>query len=87
VHPADHCPFLNRHDGRCGQYLSLGGGLRHAYRHCFGSYQTCPVYFELLVERQTRRNGIRDAHPSQPIVSLTIRRAPIACPTSHAAAA
>ena len=56
-HPAgcaDHCPFLNRRERRCGQHLSLQG-LDYAFDYCFGSYQSCPAYFELLVERQARR--------------------------------
>jgi hypothetical protein len=51
---ADHCPFLNRSDCRCGEYLSLDR-LGHAFGRCFGQYAACPVYAELLIERRVRR--------------------------------
>jgi hypothetical protein len=51
---ADHCPFLNRCDSRCGQFFRIDK-LGHAYRHCFDNYKSCPVYFDLLVERRARR--------------------------------
>jgi hypothetical protein len=50
---ADHCPFLNRCDGRCGQFLSVNR-LGHAFARCFGQYRACPVYAELLWERRHR---------------------------------
>ena len=56
---AHHCPFLNRSDRRCATCFSLKG-LSSAYSFCFGQYQGCPVYLELLVERRVRR--IRASH-------------------------
>ncbi|CAN5619039.1 hypothetical protein BH09PLA1_BH09PLA1_09020 [soil metagenome] len=51
---ADHCPFLNRRDARCGEHMSIQG-LDHAFDYCFGRYQGCPVYFQMLIERRARR--------------------------------
>ena len=50
----EHCPFLNRADDRCSANFSLDH-LQHAFHHCFGTYQACPVYYELLAERRERR--------------------------------
>jgi hypothetical protein len=49
-----HCPFLNRADARCSQHFSLDR-LGHAFDYCFGYYEGCAVYLELLVERRVRR--------------------------------
>lgn len=49
-----HCPFLNRSDHRCCEFFKLNQ-LGHAYKFCFDSYKTCPVYADLLSERQGRR--------------------------------
>jgi hypothetical protein len=51
---AQHCPFLNRTDDRCSTNFSLDR-LDRAFEHCFGVYGACPVYLELLAERQLRR--------------------------------
>ena len=51
-----HCPFLNRSDTRCSEYFSLDH-LQHAFEVCFGDYKSCPVYGELLGERQARRSA------------------------------
>lgn len=51
---SSHCPFLNRADARCSNHFSLDR-LGHAFGYCFGQYQACPVYLELLVERRVRR--------------------------------
>ena len=61
----EHCPFLNRSDHRCAEYLNLDH-LDHALEHCFDNYSTCEVYFALLNERQDRlggRGGQGDQHP------------------------
>jgi hypothetical protein len=50
----EHCPFLNRSDERCAEYLNLDH-LGHALEHCFDNYQACQVYSALLSERQDRR--------------------------------
>ncbi|HEY7116963.1 MAG TPA: hypothetical protein VH475_10275 [Tepidisphaeraceae bacterium] len=49
-----HCPFLNRADARCSKHFSLDD-LGHAFEYCFGYYEGCGVYLELLVERRVRR--------------------------------
>ncbi len=51
-----HCPFLNRSDARCSGSFQLDH-LQHAFKHCFDRYNLCPVYSQLLVERQARRAG------------------------------
>jgi hypothetical protein len=66
----NHCPFLNRADGRCSTFFSLDR-LDHAFEYCFGEYQQCPVYLELLVERRVRRmTGSCDG--SSPLVQITL---------------
>jgi hypothetical protein len=50
----EHCPFLNRSDRRCSEFLSLDR-IAHAFDYCFGEYKTCPMYLELLTERRVRR--------------------------------
>jgi hypothetical protein len=55
---ADHCPFLNRRDARCGENLSLDR-LGYAFGRCFGQYHLCPVYAEMLLERQSRQSESR----------------------------
>jgi hypothetical protein len=49
-----HCPFLNRADRRCSDHFSLDH-LEHAFEFCFDSYASCPVYLQLLLERQVKR--------------------------------
>src|SRR3954469_6844270 len=49
-----HCPFLNRADARCARHFSIDD-LGYAFQHCFGQYESCPAYGELLVERRIRR--------------------------------
>jgi hypothetical protein len=49
-----HCPFLNRADRRCADHFSLDH-LDHAFEFCFDAYGDCPVYQELLLERQIKR--------------------------------
>jgi len=49
-----HCPFLNQTDSRCGEHHNLDQ-LSFAFHYCFGAYQTCPVYVQLLSERRCRR--------------------------------
>jgi len=76
-----HCPFLNRADARCSRHFSLDA-LGYAFDHCFGYYEGCGVYVELLVERRVRRaraheldpaGGAHDVHtPHAPLVQLTI---------------
>jgi hypothetical protein len=53
----DQCPFLNRSDPRCSRHLSLEH-LQNAFRFCFGAYETCPQYAQLLMERRARRGGV-----------------------------
>jgi hypothetical protein len=52
--PVAHCPFLNRSDSRCSESFKLDR-LRHALQYCFDDYHACPVYAQLLAERQARR--------------------------------
>jgi hypothetical protein len=49
-----HCPFLNRADARCSKHFSLDH-LGHAFDYCFGYYEGCGVYLQLLAERRVRR--------------------------------
>jgi hypothetical protein len=49
-----HCPFLNRSDPRCQRQFSLDD-LDHAFEFCFGTYDACPVYRELLSRRRIRQ--------------------------------
>lgn len=49
-----HCPFLNRADERCARHFSLDD-LGYAFQHCFGHYEACASYRELLGERRVRR--------------------------------
>ena len=68
-----HCPFLNRADGRCAEAFKLAG-MSHAYRYCFDGYKTCPVYFELLIERRVRRGdaAVRVNEAISHLVQITI---------------
>ena len=71
---ANHCPFLNRRDARCGEHMSLQG-LGHAFDYCFGRYQGCPVYFQMLIERRTRRGEtVTLPQNANAVVQLTIHR-------------
>ena len=84
---ASHCPFLNRTDARCSNHFSLDR-LGHAFAYCFGQYQGCPVYLELLAERCERMHtascGRDDAHAPTPIIQITLhgRAAAAAAETS-----
>jgi hypothetical protein len=49
-----HCPFLNRADARCARHFSIDD-LGYAFQHCFGQYEACGAYRELLGERRVRR--------------------------------
>jgi hypothetical protein len=51
---AHHCPFLNRADARCARHFSIDD-LGYAFQYCFGQYDTCGAYGELLGERLVRR--------------------------------
>jgi hypothetical protein len=53
-----HCPFLNRAESRCARHFSLDQ-LQHTFDHCFGQYETCGVYLELLYERRVKRAAAR----------------------------
>ena len=88
-----HCPFLNRADYRCSNHFSLDR-LDRAFTHCFGEYQTCSSYLEMLSERQNRQPAgghLVAAGLTAPVVyaNLTIRRRPahVTLPLKHAAAA
>ncbi len=90
-----HCPFLNRADYRCSNHFSLDK-LDRAFTHCFGEYQSCPTYREMLTERQSRQpsSGLVVAGLTQTVVyaNLTIRTRPAnvtvnSPPIKHAAAA
>jgi hypothetical protein len=71
-----HCPFLNRSDYRCSNHFSLDK-LDAAFDHCFGEYQACPTYLEMLDERRSRNTG-HTAELTQPVVyaTLTVRTRP-----------
>jgi hypothetical protein len=63
-----HCPFLNRSDYRCSNHFSLDK-LDRAFDHCFGEYQVCPTYREMLTERQSRQPS--DGHLVASATGLT----------------
>jgi hypothetical protein len=68
MHMADHarhCPFLNRADDRCSTSFSLDH-LQRAFGYCFGSYEACPMYAELLAERRIRRGATAPADLMNP---------------------
>jgi hypothetical protein len=67
----NHCPFLNRADGRCAEKMNLSS-LDYAYRFCFDAYRKCPVYMELLVDRRLRRLAAVTQHDSSPLIQLSI---------------
>jgi hypothetical protein len=90
-----HCPFLNRSDYRCSNHFSLDK-LNRAFDHCFGEYQACPTYLEMLNERQSRQPEGQGALTGTVVyANLTVRRrpanvtvkSPITTPVKHAAAA
>ena len=56
----EHCPFLNRADGRCAEHFQLDH-LGHAFKYCFDEYHSCPVYAQQLAERQERRAAVAGA--------------------------
>jgi hypothetical protein len=70
-----HCPFLNRTDARCSDHFSLES-LGHAFTFCFGKYQQCPVYGEMLAERRQRRQnasvGRDGSHGQTPVIQVTL---------------
>lgn len=72
-----HCPFLNRTETRCSTNFSLDR-LGHAFAHCFGQYETCPVYAELLGERRQRLGcggcggDCDDTDAFQPVIRVRI---------------
>lgn len=71
-----HCPFLNRSDPRCAEYLRLGS-LAHAFHHCWNEYGACPVYCELLSQRRGRRPAEMKAvhdEPANVIVQVNVSR-------------
>src|SRR4051812_27247677 len=77
---AQHCPFLNRSDGRCAAHFSLLS-LSEAFEQCFDQYATCVVYRELLLERRIRRAeaSVLMCHGIQTVAdaSMTGSEAPI----------
>jgi hypothetical protein len=95
-----HCPFLNRADYRCSNHFSLDK-LDRAFTHCFGEYQTCPTYLEMLAERRSRQTAEGQLVPvavglTSAVVyaNLTVRTRPahvtvnsVRLPTEHASAA
>ncbi len=95
-----HCPFLNRADYRCSNHFSLDK-LDRAFDHCFGEYQACGTYIEMLNERRGRQPSeghlvASHAGLTRTVVyaNLTIRKRPadvtvnaVRVPTQHATAA
>jgi len=95
-----HCPFLNRTDHRCANHFSLDK-LDRAFNHCFGQYQACPTYQEMLSERRGRQAAeghLVAAHAglTGTVVhaNLTVRKRPpnvtvnpVRLPSQHASAA
>ena len=57
--------------------MSLAG-LDHAFNYCFGRYQGCPAYFQMLIERRMRRGEVvsmqQAANSTNATVQLTIHR-------------
>ncbi len=96
-----HCPFLNRADYRCSNHFSLDH-LDRAFDHCFGAYQACPTYQEMLSERRANHASMELAgaavHGGMTgtvvYANLTIRKRPahvtvnpVRLPARHATAA
>jgi len=69
----EHCPFLNRADGRCGEHFGLES-LDHAFRYCFDRYKACPVYLELLLERRVKRVAEASLRPAGGVGVLVGRK-------------
>ena len=61
-----HCPFLNRNEARCSAHFVVNQ-LQHAFVHCFGAYDACSSYREML-EKRLERKGDRE----QAVIHLTI---------------
>jgi len=59
--PEPCCPFIDRDDARCDERFTLSR-LREAFSYCFDSYQSCPVYHQLM--REQRRE--HDPTPGSP---------------------
>jgi len=71
-----HCPFLNRSDPQCAEYLRLGS-LVHAFEHCWGEYRSCPVYADLMMQRRARRRSAAQPVPDEPanaVIQVTVTR-------------
>jgi hypothetical protein len=72
-----HCPFLNRADNRCSEHFSLDR-LGHTFDYCFGYYEGCAVYLELLVERRVMRarghggEGAGDGNDYGKLIQVTV---------------
>ncbi len=95
-----HCPFLNRADYRCSNHFSLDH-LDRAFDHCFGAYQSCPTYQEMLNERRGGQPSQGDLVASRAgltgtvvYANLTVRARPahvtvnpVRLPARHASAA
>jgi len=80
TNPPNHCPFVNRSDTRCAEHFKLSE-LDHAMEYCFGKYQLCPTYVELLGERQVRRRE----HPLAVQITVPARQSPTRAPSNRAA--
>ena len=73
-----HCPFLNRTDPRCADHFKLDH-LQHAFKYCFASYMTCPVYAQRLFERRVRQLTASQGHPhadANPLHQINVRSRP-----------
>ena len=70
-----HCPFLNRADTRCSNHFGLDR-LDRAFDHCFGAYQSCPTYQEMMSERRDRLAVNPGLTSTVVYANLTIRARP-----------
>ena len=70
-----HCPFLNRNDERCTAHFRVNR-LQHAFERCFGDYDGCSSYREMLAERRVREH-------QQQLTTLTIGGRHVSQDPSH----
>ena len=63
-----HCPFLNRSDHRCSEMFNLDH-LQHAFKFCFDQFAACPMYAQMLAERQGRRAFVAARRAGEPALA------------------
>jgi hypothetical protein len=51
------CPFIERHDARCADSLTLQN-LSSAFALCVGRHETCPRFHQIRAEDAVRRRTL-----------------------------